>query len=331
MKAILHTEYGPADLLQYKDVEKPVPKDIEVLIKIHATTVTSSDCNFRNLTFVPSLVRLPMRLQFGFNNPKINIIGLDLAGEIEAVGENVTKFKQGDKVFGTPEPALGTYAQYICIPEDGILTIKPESMTYEDAAAITNMGNTALYFTRDLGNIQTGDKVLINGASGGIGTYAVQLAKYYGAEVTGVCSTKNIELVKSLGADHVIDYTKEDFTNSGQIYDVIFDAAGKSSFLACKGLLKEDGVYLHTLPQLNVILPMLWTSFVGSKKVKMAGAPAKVENLVTLKELVEAGNLKTVISRRYPLDQIAEAFRYVESGHKTGNVVIIVEHDNKSQ
>ncbi|UCD97371.1 MAG: NAD(P)-dependent alcohol dehydrogenase [Chloroflexota bacterium] len=330
MKAILHTEYGPPEELQFKDVEKPVPKENEVLIKIQATTVTTSDCNFRNLTFVPTLVRLPMRLQFGFNKPKYNIIGLDLAGEIEAVGADVTKFKKGDKVFGTPEPALGTYAEYICIPEDGVLTIKPESLTYEEAAAITNMANAALFFTRDLGNIQAGDKVLINGASGGIGTYAVQLAKFYGAEVTGVCSTKNLELVKSLGADHVIDYTEEDFTDNGQNYDVILDAAGKSSFSACKGSLKEGGVYLHTLPQLNVILPMLWTAFIGSKKVKMGSAPAKVENLVTLKELVEAGNLKSVISRRYPLEQIAEAFRYVEGGHKTGNVIINVVQNDKT-
>jgi NADPH:quinone reductase-like Zn-dependent oxidoreductase len=329
MKAILHTAYGPPEELQLKEVEKPVPKENEVLIKIHVTTVTTSDCNFRNLTFVPKLVELPMRLQFGFSKPKYNIIGLDLAGDIEAVGANVTKFKKGDKVFGTPEPALGTYAEYICIPEDGVLTLKPESMTYEEAAAITNMANSALFFTRDLGNIQIGDKVLINGASGGIGTYAVQLAKYYGAEVTGVCSTKNLELAKSLGADHVIDYTKEDFTKNGQTYDVIFDAAAKSSFSACKDSLKEGGVYLHTLPQLNVILPMLWTSFIGSKKVKMGSAPAKVENLITLKELVEASNLKTVISRRYPLEQIAEAFRYVEGGHKTGNVIINVVQNDK--
>ena len=324
MKAILHTKYGPPDELQLREVAKPVPKENELLIKIRATAVTTSDCNFRNLTFVPSLVKLPMRIQFGFSKPKHNLIGLDFAGEIEAVGAGVTKFKKDDQVFGTPEPAVGTYAEYICMPEDGVLTIKPESMTYEEAAAITNMANTALFFTRDLGNIQAGDRVLINGASGGIGTYAVQLAKYYGAEVTGVCSTKNLELVKSLGADHVIDYTKEDFTKNGKTYDVILDAAGKSSFSASKSSLKEGGVYLHTLPHLNVILPMLWTSFIGSKKVKMAPAPAKVEHLETLKELVEAGSLKTVVGRRYPLEQLAEAFRYVEGGHKTGNVVINV-------
>ena len=324
MKAILHTKYGPPDELQLKEVEKPVPKNNEVLIKIHATTVTTSDCNIRNLTFVPKLFHLPTRMQYGFNEPKNNILGQDLAGEIEDVGAEVKRFKIGDQVFGTTEPALGAHAEYICLPEDAVLTIKPADITYEEAAAITNMANTALYFTRDLGNIQAGDKVLINGASGGIGTYAVQLAKYYGAEVTGVCSTRNLELVKSLGADHVIDYTKEDFTKSGQSYDVVFDVVGKSSFSDCKGSLKDGGLYLSTLPDLAVILSMIWTSFIGSKKVKMGGAPAKIENLVSLKELVEAGKLKTVIGRRYPLEQMAEAFHYVEQGHKIGNVIITV-------
>jgi len=234
VKAIVHTKYGPPDELQLKEVEKPVPKDDEVLIKIHATTVTTSDCNIRNFTFVPKLFLLPSRMQFGFMKPKINILGLDLAGEIEAVGKDVRRFKKGDQVFGTPEPALGAHAEYICIPEDGVLTIKPANTTWEEAAAIPLAGNTALYFIRDLGNIQAGQKVLINGASGGIGTFAVQLAKYYGAEVTGVCSTTNVELVKSLGADKVIDYTKQDFTKTGQAYDVILDVVGKSSFSRCK-------------------------------------------------------------------------------------------------
>jgi NADPH:quinone reductase-like Zn-dependent oxidoreductase len=197
-------------------------------------------------------------------------------------------------------------------------------MTYEEAATIPVIANTALFFIRDLGNIQAGQKVLINGASGGIGTFAVQLAKHYDAEVTGVCSTTNIELVKSLGADVVIDYTKEDFTKIGQNYDVIFDAVGKSSFSRCKSTLKKNGIYLDTIPKLGTLLQMLWTSIIGSKKVKMGGAPAKVENLLFLKELIEAGKLKTVIDRRYPLDQTAEAFRYVEKGHKKGNVVITV-------
>jgi NADPH:quinone reductase-like Zn-dependent oxidoreductase len=329
MKAILHTKYGPPDELQFKEVEKPVPKANEVLIKIHATTVTTSDCNIRNLTFVPKLFFLPMRMQFGFTKPKNNILGLDLAGNVEAVGADVTRFKNGDQIFGTTEPAFGAHAEYICLPEDGVLTNKPANMTYEEAATIPVIGNTALYFIRDLGNIEAGDKVLIIGASGGIGTFAVQLAKYYGADVTGVCSTANVEMVKSLGADQVIDYTKEDFTQTGQTYDVVFDTVAKSSFSRCKSSLKKNGIYLVTIPKLAVLLQILWTSIIGSKKVKMGGAPAIIENLLFLKELIEAGKLKTVIDKRYPLDQTAEAFRYVEKGHKKGNVVITVEHNDK--
>jgi NADPH:quinone reductase-like Zn-dependent oxidoreductase len=330
MKAILHTKYGPPDELQLKEVEKPVPKEDEVLIKIHATTVTSSDCNIRNLTFVPKLFLLPTRMQFGFIKPKNNILGFDLAGDVEAVGVDVTRFKIGDQIFGTTEPAYGAHAEYICLPEDGVLTNKPANMTYEEAATIPVIANTALHFIRDLGNIQTGQEVLINGASGGIGTFAVQLAKYYGAEVTGVCSTTNLELVKSLGADQVIDYTREDFTKIGQTYDVIFDAVAKSSFSRCKSSLKENGLYLVTLPKLAVLLQMLSTSITGSKVVKMEGAPAKIENLIFLKELIEAGKLKTVIDRRYSLEQTAEAFRYVEQGNKKGNVVISVEQNDKT-
>jgi len=330
MKAIVHTAYGPPDELQLKEVEKPVPKEDEVRIKIHATTVTTSDCNVRNFTFVPKLFLLPMRMQFGLMKPKNNILGFDLAGDVEAVGKDVIRFKIGDQIFGTTEPAYGAHAEYICLPEDGVLTNKPANMTYEEAATIPVIANTALHFIRDLGNIQAGQKVLINGASGGIGTFAVQLAKYYGAEVTGVCSTTNLELVRSLGADKVIDYTKEDFTKTGQTYDVIFDAVGKSSFSRCKSSLKKTGIYLDTLPKLATLLQMLWTLKIGSKKVKMEGAPAKVENLLFLKELIEVGQLKTVIDRRYPLKQTAEAFRYVEKGHKKGNVVITVEHNDQT-
>jgi NADPH:quinone reductase-like Zn-dependent oxidoreductase len=330
MKAIVHTEYGPPDELQLKEVEKPVPKEDEVLIKIHATTVTTSDCNVRNLTFAPKLFRFPMRMQLGFNKPKTNVLGVDLCGEIEAVGADVKRFKIGDQVFGTPEPALGAHAEYICLPEDRALTIKPANTTWEEAASIPLAANTALYFIRDLGNIQAGDKVLINGASGGIGTFAVQLAKYYGAEVTGVCSTTNIELVKSLGADKVIDYTKEDFTKSGETYDVIFDVVGKISFTHSKNSLKKNGVYLTTLPTLAIILQTLWSSVIGGKKVKFGDAIGKAENLIFLKELIEAGKVKPVIDRIYPLEQTAEAFRYVEKGHKKGNVVITVEHNIKT-
>jgi NADPH:quinone reductase-like Zn-dependent oxidoreductase len=327
MKAIIHTAYGPPDELRLQEVEKPVPMDNEVLIKIHATTVTTSDCNLRNLTFVPRLFHLPMRMQFGFSKPKNRILGFDLAGEIEAAGKNVTRFKVGDQVFGTTEPSFGAHAEYICLPEDGVLTNKPNNMTYEEAASVPVIGNTALHYIRDLGNVQAGQKVLINGASGGIGTFAIQLAKYYGAEVTGICSTANLDLVSSLGADRVIDYTKEDFTKSGQTYDVIFDVVGKSSFSHCKGALNEEGLYLHTLPELSVLFQMLVTSKVGTKKVKMEGAPALLENLVDLKELIEAGKLRTVIGKRYPLEQIAEAFKYVETGHKVGNVAITVDQD----
>ncbi|MFX0080074.1 MAG: NAD(P)-dependent alcohol dehydrogenase, partial [Candidatus Hermodarchaeota archaeon] len=327
MKAILHTAYGPPDELQLKEVEKPVPKDNEVLIKIHATTVTTTDCNVRNMTFLPTLLRLPMRMQYGFQKPTIKILGIDLAGEIEAAGKDVTRFKIGDQVFGTPEPALGAHAEYICIPEDGVLANKPANMTYEEAASLTLAGHTAIYFIRDQGNIQAGQKVLINGASGAIGTLAIQLAKYYGAEVTGVCSTTNLEMVKSLGADKVIDYTVEDFTKSGETYDVIFDAVHKSSFLRCKNSLRDKGLYLVTMPSLAFLLQTLWTSMVGDKKVKNGSRAATVEDLLFLKELIEAGKLKTVIDRRYPLEETAEAFKYVEKGHKVGNVVITVVHN----
>ena len=225
---------------------------------------------------------------------------------------------------------MGAHAEYICIPQDGALTIKPANTTWEQAASIPVAGNTALYFIRDLGNIQAGHKVLINGASGGIGTFAVQLAKYYGAEVTGVCSTTNLDMVKSLGADQVIDYTKEDFTKTGQTYDVIFDIVSKSSFSRCKSSLKKKGIYLVTVPNLASLLQMLWTSLIGSKKVKLGDAVGKAENLLFLKELIEAGKLKTVIDRSYPLEQTAEAFRYVEQGHKKGSVVITLEHNNNT-
>jgi NADPH:quinone reductase-like Zn-dependent oxidoreductase len=330
MKAIVHTAYGPPDELHLQEVEKPTPKDDEVLIRIHATTVTTTDCNARNLTFLPKLLRLPIRMQFGFLKPKIKILGVDLAGEIEAVGKDVTRFKIGDQVYGTPEPALGAHAEYICIPENGVLASKPANMTYEEAASVTLAGHTALYFIRDQGKIQAGQKVLIIGASGAIGTLAVQLGKYYGAEVTGVCSTTNLELVKSLGADKVIDYTKEDFTKSNETYDVIFDAVHKSSFLRCKSSLKEKGIYLVTMPSLTFLLQMLWTSIIGDKKVKNGARHATVEDLLFFNELIETGKLKTVIDRRYPLEQTAEAFKYVEKGHKKGNVVIAVEHNNKT-
>lgn len=327
MKAILHTKYGPSDELQLKEVEKPIPKDNEILVRIYATTVTTTDCNVRNFTFVPGSFRFPARMHFGFRKPKINILGIDFAGEIEAIGKDVKKFKEGDRVFGSSGSKLGGHAEYKCMPEDGVLAIKPANMTYEEAAAIPLAGNTALFFIRDLGKVQAGQKILIHGASGAIGTYAVQLASYYGAEVTGVCSTTNAEMVKSQGADKVIDYTKEDFTRSGETYDVIFDVVGKITFSQCKSSLKQNGIYLENLLQLQDIPKIIWTSIIGGKKIKGGVSIESIENLNFLLELIESGKLKPVIDRSYPLEQTAEAFKYVEKGHKKGTVVITVEHN----
>ena len=323
MKAIVCTKYGPPDVLQLQEVEKPVPKDNEVLIKVHAATATAAGLIGRKGE--PLFVRLFM----GLTKPKKNILGQELAGEIEAVGKDVKLFKEGGQVFGMTGIALGAHAEFKCMPEDGALVIKPTSMTYEESVAVVEGGLTALNFLRNKANIQSGQKVLIYGASGSVGTASIQVAKYFGAEVTGVCSTTNIELVKSLGADMVIDYTKEDFTKNGQTYDIIFDTVGKSSFSRCKGSLKQKGVYLDA-GKLATIFPMLWTSMFGSKKAILAATyvrPAReiTKDLVFLKELIEAGKIKSVIHRRYPLEQTAEAHRYVETGRKKGNVVITVQ------
>jgi len=289
--------------------------------------------NARGFVFVPSGLRFLARLMFGLKNPKKNILGFELAGEIEALGKDVRLFKKGDQVFGIDGNGLGAYAEYKCLPEEGALATKPANMTYEEAAAIPNGALTALYFLRDKGNIQSGQKILINGASGSVGTAAVQLAKYFGAEVTGVCSTTNLEMVRSLGADKVVDYTKEDFTQSDETYNIIFDTVvGKTSFSGCRNLLKQNGFYLAVAGGLKELIQMLWTSVIGSKKVIFGGglASERKENLLFIKELIEAGKIKPVIDRCYPLEQTAEAHRYVETGHKKGNVVITVEHNNKT-
>lgn len=318
MRAIVYEKYGTPDVLQLKEVEKPSPKDNEVRIRVHAAIVTPSDCAFRKAD--PFMVRFI----YGLTSPKNKILGVELAGEIESVGTGVTLFKKGDQVFGISPKSFGAHAEYTCLPENDPVAIKPANMTYEEAVGVCDGALTALIFLRDTAKIQSGQKVLINGASGSVGSYAVQLAKHFGAEVTGVCSTANLGMVKSLGADKVIDYTKVDFTKSGQSYDVIFDAVGKSSFSSCKSSLTQRGVYLSTVPTLSTILQMLWTSKSGSKKAKFvtAGLMQNKGNLIFLKELIEAGQLKSVIDRRYPLEQTAEAHRYVEKGHKKGNVVI---------
>ena len=316
MKAIVYTKFGPPEVLHLQEVEKPTPKDNEVLIKIYATTVVKEEPD--------------MRASPGFNGllkPRHQILGQELAGEVEAIGNTVTRFKPGDQVFGID--MFGAYAEYKCMPEDGALAIKPANMSYEDAATVPNGALTALPFLRDKGKIQSEQTVLIYGASGSVGTAAVQLARYYGAQVTGVCSTANLEWVKSLGADQVIDYTQEDFTENGKTYDIIFDTVGKRSFSECKGSLTDAGIYLTTVPTPVIMLQALWPAKSGSKMVRFVAAglrPAseKIKDLVFLTELIEAGKIKPVVDRRYPLEQTAEAHRYVEQGHKIGNVVITV-------
>jgi NADPH:quinone reductase-like Zn-dependent oxidoreductase len=322
MKAIVCTKYGPPDVLQLREVEKPVPKDNEVLVKIHATSVHIGDWRLRSFT-VPPLFRLPFRISMGFRGPRKKILGEEFAGEIAAVGKAIRRFKEGDQVFGDTGAVLGAYAEYVCLPEKATLATKPAGMTYEEAAAGPVSTLAALYYLRR-GGIQSGQKVLINGASGALGTAAVQLAKHFGTEVTAVCSTANLELVKSLGADKIIDYTKEDFTKNGETYDIIFVAAGKRSFSQCKGSLTQRGVFLLSVPTLAILVQTLWTSMIGSKKAILGVPKSSIEDLVFLKELVEAGKIKPVIDRYYPLEQIAEAHRYVEKGHKKGNVVITV-------
>jgi len=320
MKAAVYTKYGPPDVVQIKEVEKPTPKDDEVLIKVQATTVNRTDCGFRKPEY-PLIIRLVN----GIFRPRRKILGSELAGEVEAVGKGVSLFKIGDPVFGLTGGRFGAHAESVCLPEKASIVTKPANLSYEEAAAVCD--GLMLAFT-DIrkARLQKGDKILIYGASGSIGTAAVQLAKYFGAEVTAVCNTKNLELVKSLGADEVIDYTKDDFTKNGKTYRVVFDAVGKASFFRCKNLIKKGGVYFSTdlgyLAQ-NLFL-VVWTKIFRRRKVMFPIPKDRKEDVAFFKELIEAGKYKAVVDRRYPLEQIVEAYRYVETGQKTGNVVITV-------
>jgi NADPH:quinone reductase-like Zn-dependent oxidoreductase len=327
MKAIICTKYGSPDVLKLAEVEKPTPKDNEVLVKVTATTVTAGDTRMRSFT-VPLSFWLPARITLGFTKPKKAILGMELAGEIESVGKNVKQFKKGDQIFAsTFEHGFGAYAGYKCLPEDGLLAIRSANLTCEEATTIPIGGRTALYFLREA-NIQRGQKVLIYGASGSVGTFAVQLAKYFGAEVTGVCSTANLELVKSLGADKVIDYTKEAFAQNGVTYDVIFDAVGKASFEDCLRSLRETGTYLQAVGSPGIMLRMRLASINNKQKLVGGGPPEKPGDMIFLQELIESGKIRPVIDRCYPLEEIVEAHEYVDTGRKKGNVVITVEQNN---
>lgn len=321
MKAVVYKNYGSPDVLEQRDIEKPIPKANEVLIKVKATTVTTADCMMRSGdTFLS-------RILLGFIRPKkkYQILGTEFSGIIESIGYKVKKFKPGDEIYAFRGFGTGCYAEYKCMSENSSIALKPKNMTFLEAASVVDGATTALFFLKKKASLQKGQKVLINGASGSIGTFAVHLAKYFGAEVTGVCSTKNIELVKSLGADAVVDYTKEDFTKVSKKYDIIFDTVGKSSFSHCKNTLKTNGKYLATVMTLKLIFQTLWTKFGSKKKVIFAMSVNKVEALNFIKTLIEKGKIKTLIDKKYTIEELPEAHAYVERGHKRGNVVIEIE------
>jgi NADPH:quinone reductase-like Zn-dependent oxidoreductase len=321
VKAVVWTAYGPPDVLEIQEVEKPVPRDNEVLIKVRATTVTAGDCEQRSLK-LPIWFSIPIRAYVGMVKPsRITVLGMELAGEVESAGKDVKLFKKGDQVFASTGLRFGSYAEYKCLPEDSIMAIKPSNMTFEEAAAVPMGGLEALYYVRKA-DIRSGQKVLINGAGGTIGTFAVQLAKHFGAIVTGVDTADKLDMLSSIGADLVIDYLQEDFTTNRIAYDVIFDVVGKSPLLGSVKSLKESGCYLTANPKpLHMVLGK-WAATTSNKKVVLGGARSKTEDLLFIKDIIETGKLKSVVDRTYPLEQIVEAHKYVESGHKKGHVVI---------
>ena len=326
MKAIVYEKFGPPEVLQIKEVEKPIPKDNEVLIKVHAVHVNFGDIitrNFRKISprkfHQPFLLWFFAKIFLGFRKPKVKILGSEFAGEIESVGKDVERFKKGDEVFGYRGMNMGAYVEYLCMPEKGTVALKPTNMTYEEASTVSGNSMTARNILSKV-NIQSGQKVLINGASGGIGSIALQLAKSYGAEVTGVCGTPRMEMVKALGADKIIDYTKEDFTTKGKTYDLIFDVLGKSSFSRSKKVLNKNGIYLLANFKSRQLLQALRTKIIGNKKVKCV--LNFEEDIDSIKELVEAGKIKSFVDKSFPMEQAAEAHDYVEKGFKKGYVVI---------
>ena len=327
MRAVVYDRYGPPDVLRIEDVERPVPKQDEVLVKIRAVAVTRADCATREANRRSGLVvSLVSRLISGLRRPKQRILGTELAGEVDAAGTSVDQFAVGDQVFGTSGFRFGAYAEFICMRQSARIAHKPAGMTFEEAASVCDGGLNSLWCLR-LADLRKGQRILIYGASGAIGTAAVQLAKHFGADVTAVCGTKNLELVRSLGADTVIDYTQEDFTKNGQTYDVIFDAVGKHSFGRCRSSLKSGGSYLATDGLRNLVLAP-WTARFGDKKVLFSIPPRYTkQDVVFLKELIEAGRYRAVIDRCYSFEDVVEATRYVETEHKTGNVVLTIDGD----
>ena len=326
MKAVIWTKYGPPDGLQIHEVEKPVPKDHEILVKVHAAGVTAGDCEMRRLN-LPLMLSLPMRLYAGFLRPKrITILGQELAGEVEEVGRHVHGYQKGDQVFGTTGFRFGAYAEYICLATQpdggqGTLAAKPANLTYEEAAVVPTAGFEALHYLRKA-NIQPGNTVLIIGAGGSIGTFSIQLARHFGAIVTGVDSTEKLDMLRSIGADHVIDYTREDYTHQGETYDLIIDVVGRRSVSRRLSLLKRGGNYFLAYAELSDVVLSKWVSMTGKKNIRIESSSQRIKDLLFLKELIEEEKIKPVIDRCFPMEQTAEAHRYAETGRKKGNIVV---------